>query len=320
MIRIIGSRDTKEPEAINTTSHSNAEWSRGLSPFSLGPIALYGTRTARLFENAWQFAKLYPEHADANGQPTDQYWQWAQNGWNSTTPFRYPLGKGRKPLCSLWNGCHLGYIAARKQIYIPLYQEAVTQTNAFKILKRLYLERGQLTLFDFDGYDHHRLGMSLKDVINCPTRICGHAFVLAIMLTYGSDFKIDDLPPIDRSTESTATNTLGYAINVVNRKHFKGPSEYIGRTMPGLAGSPLGNKYKIQPHGPYSREESVLTLYRRWLWKQMQDANSAAYIELTRLTEISKTQELNLSCWCAPELCHGTIVSKAIKFLMNTSP
>lgn len=118
----------------------------------------------------------------------------------------------------------------------------------------------------------------------------------------------------------TATNTLGYAINVVNRKHFKGISEYIGRTMPGLPGSPLGNQYKIKPHGPYSREQSVLTLYRRWLWKQMQDANSAAYMELIRLTEISKTQELNLSCWCAPELCHGTIVSNAITFLMNTRP
>jgi hypothetical protein len=61
----------------------------------LGPIALYGSHTARIFENAWQFAKLYPEHADTNGQPTNAYWSWAQNGWNSTTAFRYPAGKGR---------------------------------------------------------------------------------------------------------------------------------------------------------------------------------------------------------------------------------
>ena len=40
-----------------------------------------------------------------------------------------------------------------------------------------YLEQGQLTLFDFDGYDHRKLGMSFKDVIHCSTRICGHAFV-----------------------------------------------------------------------------------------------------------------------------------------------
>lgn len=126
--------------------------------------------------------------------------------------------------------------------------------------------------------------------------------------------------PPDPSLKSTPENTLGYPINVVNRKHFKGHSEYIGRTMPGLPGSPLGNRYKIQPHGPYSREDSVLTLYRKWLWKEMQDGKSAAYIELIRLTEIAKTQELTLSCWCAPELCHGTIVSNAIKFLMHTRP
>src|SRR5215211_7376844 len=89
MITIIGPRDTKVPGTVNTTSHSNADWSRGLSPFTLGPIALYGSHTARIFENAWQFAKLYPEHADANGQPTNQYWTWAQNGWSSTKPFRY---------------------------------------------------------------------------------------------------------------------------------------------------------------------------------------------------------------------------------------
>ena len=150
MITIIGPRDTKVPGTINTTSHSNADWSRGLSPFTLGPITLYGAHTARVFENAWQFAKLYPEHADANGLPTHQYWTWAQNGWKSTTAFRYPLGKGRKPLCSLWNGRRLDYIAARQQIYIPLYQNAVKQTNAYRTLEHLYLAQGHLTLFDFE--------------------------------------------------------------------------------------------------------------------------------------------------------------------------
>lgn len=171
MIKIIGPRDKKEPRTINTTSHSPVDWSRGLSPFVLGPIELYGSHTARIFENAWQFAKLYPEHADTNGQPTSKYWTWAQNGWKSTTAFRYPAGKGSKPLCSLWNGNRLQYIEARKQIYIPLYQHAVKRTTAYQTLERLYVEQRQLTLFDFDGYDHHQLGMSFKDVINCPTHV-----------------------------------------------------------------------------------------------------------------------------------------------------
>ncbi len=315
MIKIIGPRDKKEPATINTTSHSSTDWSSGLSPFKLGPIALYGSYTARIFENAWQFAKLYAEHADTNGEPNSHYWTWAQNGWNSNTAFRYPAGKGRKPVCSLWNGRRLNYIEARKQIYIPLYQEAVKRTSAYQTLERLYLERGRLTLFDFDGYDHRQLGMSLKDVINCPTRICGHAFVLAMMLTYGSEFRVDDLPTVDHTSRMSGQQTASYSIKIVNRKTFKGNSEYVGRAMPGLAGSPLGNQYKVRPHGPYTREESVLTLYRRWLWKEIQNKQSPAYFELLRLTRLAKNQDLILSCWCAPALCHATIIKKAIEFL-----
>ena len=322
MITIIGPRDTKVPGTVNTTSHSNAAWSKGLSPFALGPISLYGSHTARIFENAWQFTKLYPEHADANGQPTNQYWTWAQTGWKSTKPFRYPLGKGRKPLCSLWNGRRLDYITARQQIYIPLYRNAVKQTDAYKTLEDLYLAQGHLTLFDFDGYDHRKLGMSFKDVINCPTRICGHAFVLAIMLTHGSNFTIDDLPIVDHANEAllnTTQQAVCYPIKIVNRKTYKGHSHYIGRRMPGLPGSPLANQYKIRPHGPYTREQSVLNLYRKWLWKEIQKREGPAYLELIRLTELAKKQELLLSCWCEPELCHGTPIKNAIEYLIKST-
>ena len=316
MIKIIGPRAKKEPGTINTTSHSPADWSRGLSPFVLGPMALYGSHTARIFENAWQFSKLYPEHADINGQPTDDYWTWAQNGWNSTTAFRYPAGKGRKPLCSLWNGDRLQYVEARKQIYIPLYQHAVKQTTAYQTLARLYREQGHLTLFDFDGYDHRQLGMSFKDVINCPTRICGHAFVLAIMLTYGPDFTIAQLPSVDQTTPKPTLQPLSYSITIVNRKNFEGASEYIGRPMPGLRGSPLANRYKVLPHGAFTREESVLNLYRTWLWKEMK-SKGTAYEELLRLSKIARDKELILSCWCAPQLCHGTIIKNAIEYLIR---
>src|SRR5215211_4682044 len=69
MIKIIGPRDKRDPSAIDTTSHSAHDWSSGLSPFKLGPLSLYDNHTAHIFENAWQFAKLYPEHADSQGNP-----------------------------------------------------------------------------------------------------------------------------------------------------------------------------------------------------------------------------------------------------------
>lgn len=309
MIKIIGPRDKRDPRAINTTSHSASDWSSGLSPFKLGPLSLYDDHTARIFENAWQFAKLYPEYADSENQPTAAYWTWAQKGWASGRAYRYPLGKGRKPLCSLWNGKRLDYITARKEIYLPLYQKAVAGTAAYQQLERIYRRDGSVTLFDFDGYDHTTLNMSLIDVLNCPTRICGHAFILAFMLTYGSDFTLDQVVAVNQA--------LPHPVTVVNIKTFQGPSEYIGRAMPNRNSSPLGNKFKVQPFGPYERNESVLVHYRSWLWKEMQKPSGPVYTELIRLASIAKNQPLNLACWCSPQTCHGDVVKKAIKFLIN---
>lgn len=322
MIKIIGPRDKRDPTAINTTSHSPNDWASGLSPFRLGPCQLYGQKTARIFENAWQFSKLYPEHADQTGEPTTAYWNWAQDGWHSTRAHRYPLGKGRKPLCSLWDGQRLDYITARKQIYLPLYQRAVGNTRAYEILERTYRQQGSITLFDFDGYDHTRLNMNLRNVLECPDRICGHAFILSMMVKYGRDFKPEDLPATDddpvTKTHSSETENQMYPITVVNKKTFRGQSEYIGRAMPGIRSSPLRNNYKVKPHGPYERGESVEKYYRRWLWEKMQqNQSSPEYVELIRLAELARNRPLNLACWCDPEKCHGDVIKSAIAYIVS---
>lgn len=132
-------------------------------------------------ENCWQYAKVYAVHADAAGNPTDAYWDWAMAGWNNPRAVRYPMGRGARPLYSLWDDAHLGYIEARKQIYAPLYIKAVKQTAGFAHLTEL-AKTTDLWLRDFDGYDHVAKGMSLTDVVNCSTRKMGHAFVLAMLL------------------------------------------------------------------------------------------------------------------------------------------
>lgn len=85
----------------------------------------------------------------------------------------------------------LDYVEARKQIYFPLYRDAVRETEAYRRLAALYRERSQIILWDFDGYDHERLNMSLGDVIHCTAegRKMGHAFVLKCMLLYGEDVR-----------------------------------------------------------------------------------------------------------------------------------
>lgn len=166
---------------INTTSKSES-WSKGLSPFFLGPCQLYDFFVSKNVENAWQFSKVYNGYVDENGSPNENYWTWAKEGWNSKFAFRYPMGKNIKPLYSYWDGQKLDYIEARKKIYIPLYQKAVQNSEAWFELLKIYKANKDIWLFDFDGYNHRLLNMTWNDVMNNPNRKMGHAFVLGMML------------------------------------------------------------------------------------------------------------------------------------------
>ena len=79
-------------------------------------------------ENLWQFAKLYAQHADENGDPTEAYWMWVLRGFADKKAHRYPMGKGAVPLYSYWRGEKLSYIEARKKIYGPLCAKTVMKT------------------------------------------------------------------------------------------------------------------------------------------------------------------------------------------------
>lgn len=186
-------KDQYPSDQVVITVSASKNWSKGLSPFILGPCALYDGIVARNVENSWQYAKVYPCHTSdetATGEIKEDYWIWAREGWNNSQGVRYPMGKGAKPLFSLWkkNGEYkrLSYIDARKQIYIPLYWTAVKNTSAFYKLKKAYEvlkeEDKDLYLVDFDAYRHHDLGMTYKQVINNPNKTMGHAFVLAMGL------------------------------------------------------------------------------------------------------------------------------------------
>jgi hypothetical protein len=169
---------------INTTSRSEDSWSKQLSPFFLGPVELYDDYTADNVENAWQFSKVYPEHVSIDNTVTGAYYAWAEKGWSSTRAERYPMGKGRTPLFSLWDGNRLSYLEARKRIYAPLYSQAVVQTKAWEKLKKMYTRGDEFVLLDFDGYDYLKEGLTLKQVMDNPKRKMGHAFVLAMLLQF----------------------------------------------------------------------------------------------------------------------------------------
>lgn len=204
-IRVIGPRELGavrkssageaegDSSVVSTVSKSPTEWERDLSPFHLGPVPLYTGGQSRCMENAWQYAKVYAEHVGASGEILPQYRLWAEDGW-SRPAVRYPMGKGAKPEFMLWGNERLDYVSARKKVYWPLYRDAVRKTRGFERLQELHA-RGDLSLFDFDGYDHELRKMSLLAVANFAARSMGHAFVLKAMLLYGPDVAIEDLEP-----------------------------------------------------------------------------------------------------------------------------
>lgn len=179
--RIREFREAGVPVIMTVSKADDPVW-RGLSPFHLGPCSLYGGHTARNVENAWQFSKVYKKHTDANGDPTDEYFEWAKRGWADRRAHRYPMGRGAVPEYSWWDGRKLGYVQARKAIYAPLYIKAVADTEAWRRLKERCSGGADVCLWDYDAYDHRSLGMTYRDVLNDPTRKMGHAFVLAMML------------------------------------------------------------------------------------------------------------------------------------------
>ncbi len=166
---------------IDTTANSGEF--RDLSPFVLGPIEVPSVGRSENFENLWQYSKVYSIHVDSSGELTTEWFDWRAKGFAHKYAHRYPMGKGSIPLYSWWKGEKLGYVDARKKIYASIYAEYVRNTNSFATLKQLYLDSAVLILRDYDAYDHIALGMSLVNVINNPNRKCGHAFVLAMMLT-----------------------------------------------------------------------------------------------------------------------------------------
>lgn len=191
VVNMYTSTQDVEGLVVNTTSKAAGSWERDLSPFHLGPCDLYGGHQAVRMENAWQFSKLYDIFINEKDEVTKDYWDWAKHGWADLAPHRYPMGRGAKPRCSLWDGQRYGYIEARKRIYAPLYAEAVQKTKGWQLLRTYYEQYKLIVLRDYDGYDYAAQGKTLTQVLNDPARKMGHAFVLAMLLT--NDSALDQL-------------------------------------------------------------------------------------------------------------------------------
>ncbi len=147
-------------------------------------MPLWGNHVSKNVENAWQFSKVYPAHHDPHAdKPNARWYSWFSKGIADSYAHRYPMGKGAKPLYSWWNGEKLDYIEARRKIYALLYAQAVKKYQWDNFID-IYLaaHEGDITIQDFDAYNHHDLGYTLKDVFKDTNRKMGHGFVLAKMI------------------------------------------------------------------------------------------------------------------------------------------
>lgn len=112
-------------------------------------------------------------------------------------------------------------------------------------------------------------------------------------------------------------------ILVVNLKDFgslesivsrfpKAEVVYIGRAMPNIKASVLGNPFRMNSE---AEREVVIEQYRQWLWQQKK-ADAPAWHEVLRLSKLEK--DIVLVCWCAPKRCHGDVVKSAIEWVRST--
>ncbi len=105
-------------------------------------------------------------------------------------------------------------------------------------------------------------------------------------------------------------------IHIENKKTYRGDGIYVGRKMPGLPGSVLGNPFRIGRDGT---RVQVISKYRRWLWEQIKLKNEA-YDELRRIAELARQGDVTLVCWCAPELsCHATVIERSVEYLNSAN-
>lgn len=149
----------------------------------------FGTRTPGSSPNSMpstQTRRASPQRRIGPGQRT---------AGRTPRAHRYPMGKGAKPLCSLWEGRRLGYIEARKKIYAPLYARAVVKTRAYAELRELLRTTSQdIYLRDWDGYDHLVKNLTISEVANNPRKKMGHAFVLWALIEGQYEQLVADTP------------------------------------------------------------------------------------------------------------------------------
>lgn len=155
-------------ETIIVLTKSYSTWGK------IGPYELKVKDTNIIFENYWQFCKVYKSTPNinmvrynvpiwnaketiflTNNKVNNDYWEWRQKGFNHNIAVRYPVLKKNchKCLYSIPENDKtkkLNYIQARKDIYFKEYIRSLLDQKLFKKLQKKIKNGKKLLITEID--------------------------------------------------------------------------------------------------------------------------------------------------------------------------
>lgn len=84
---------------------------------------------------------------------------------------------------------------------------------------------------------------------------------------------------------------------------------YVGRP------TALGNPFQIGRDGS---RETVVAMYRAWLWNRLREPGSAQRLAMEDLLREAEKGPMELLCWCAPLACHGDVIKAALEWMAKS--
>ena len=167
------------PEGAVLVNVTSAQSKTSQNRLDFSPMTQTNYKGFHCFENFWQAGKVF------EGISLEKSKEW----WTKQTKGkrRYPAGKGKTVLFSDYDGKERGYIASRKEIYVPEYDALMKATVSFSKYQAM-VENGQdVVVMDFDGPRTADKGVCceemtlelLKDKINAVEFPFGHGYVVA---------------------------------------------------------------------------------------------------------------------------------------------
>lgn len=106
-------------------------------------------------------------------------------------------------------------------------------------------------------------------------------------------------------------------IAVANKRTFVADGTmaiYVGRSVRGLAGSPLGNPFRVGPKYPGM---AAIAAYAAWIDERLADPDSPQARMFASLLRIARRGDLTLICWCHPNPCHANVIKDRLEACLN---